>query len=292
MTITSDQRHSRASGIALLILTSILWSLSGVVVKTVQIEPVTFAFWRSFAAGIAILPLIPLSKNPWPSGKWMLLSVGVYSFVVTLLITAMTRSTAAAGILLQYTGPVFCAMLAWLLQRRHISGRTWTAIAIATSGILVMVFGSHFPQGWIGPTCGVLSGVAFGALILVLEKLDRVAGGRANPFAIVTFNNLGCALLLIPISLALHGSLLAKPWQLGMVIACGIVQLGVPYVLFQFGLRRVNAVDASLLILLEPLLNPVWVWLATGEHPDIATFIGGAAILFAMIIEATNPSVR
>jgi drug/metabolite transporter (DMT)-like permease len=283
---------SRAGGITLLILTSILWSLSGVVVKVVNIEPVTFAFWRAFAAGVAILPLIPLSKQPLPRGKWMLLSVGVYSFVVTLLITAMTRSTAATGILLQYTGPVFCALLAWVLQRRHISNRTWLAIGIALLGILVMVFGSHFPQGWIGPTCGVLSGVAFGGLILVLEKLNRLAGGQANPFAIVTFNNLGCALLLIPISLALRGSLIAKPWQLGMVIACGIVQLGAPYVLFQLALRRVSAVDASLLILLEPLLNPVWVWLATGEQPDIATFIGGVAILFAMVIEATNPSVR
>src|SRR5205085_6529058 len=132
-----------------------------------------------------------------------------------------------------YTGPVFCALLAWLLQRRRISPRTWLAIVIAMIGILVMVFGSKFPQGWVGPMCGVLSGIAFGALILVLEKLNRSRAGGVNPFAIVAFNNLGCAVLLLPISASLHANLIAKPWQLGMVIACGVVQLGVPYVIFQ-----------------------------------------------------------
>jgi drug/metabolite transporter (DMT)-like permease len=287
-----DSRTSRPTGVALLILTSVLWSLSGVVVKTVEMAPVAFAFWRALAAGAAVLPLVPLSKYPWPRGRWLVLSIALYTAVVSLLITAMTYSTAAAGILLQYTGPAFCALLAWGLQGRHIHGRTWLAIVVALLGIGIMVFGSTSHKGWIGPTCGVFSGIAFGGLILILEKLDRLAGGRANPFAIVALNNLGCSVLLIPIVLTLEGSFAAHPWQIEMVLACGVIQLGIPYVLFQFGLRKVSPVDASLLILLEPVLNPVWVWLAIGEQPDKATFIGGAAILIALIIEATNPSVR
>jgi drug/metabolite transporter (DMT)-like permease len=282
----------RATGVMLLIVTSVLWSLSGVVVKFVAIAPVAFAFWRALGAGAAVLPLVALSDHPWPRGPWLIISIAVYTAVVSLLIAAMTYSTAAAGILLQYTGPAFCALLAWGLQGRHIHARTWLAIAIALIGVGIMVLGSSTQRGWIGPTCGVISGVAFGGLILILEKLDRLAGGRANPFAIVALNNLGCAILLIPIVLALEGSFASQPWKIGMVLACGVVQLGIPYVLFQLGLRRVQAVDASLLILLEPVLNPVWVWLAMGEQPDAATFIGGAAILVALIIEATNPSVR
>ncbi len=286
------QARPRAVGVMLLIATSVLWSLSGVVVKVVSIAPIPFAFWRSAAAGLVMLPLLRLGAGPWPQARWMLLCIAVYTAVVSLLITAMTRSTAAAGILLQYTGPVFCALLAWLLQRRHIGARTWLAILIALLGVTIMMVGSEFPQGWVGPTCGLLSGVAFGGLILILEKLDRLAGGRVNPFAIVALNNLGCALLLAPICLAMSGSVSAAPWQLGMVAGCGVIQLAFPYVLFQLGLRRVPAVDASLLILLEPVLNPVWVWLAMGERPDAATFIGGVAILIAMTLQATNPSAR
>ncbi|WP_428940281.1 DMT family transporter [Fontivita pretiosa] len=284
--------RSRAFGVALLVATSILWSLSGIFVKTVNIDSIAFAFWRSLAAGAAILPLIWLSRQPWPDLRWMLLSVVVYAAVVSLLITAMTDATAAVGILLQYTGPVFCALFAWIFQRRRIGGRTWLAIAIASGGILIMMLGGQFPRGWVGPVCGLLSGIAFGALILILEKLNRLAGGQANPFAIVAFNNLGCAILLVGVMLLLARPIMAMPWQVGMVLMCGVVQLGIPYVLFQLGLRRVPAVDASLLILLEPVLNPLWVWLAIGERPDAATFVGGAAILIAMSLEATNPDAR
>jgi drug/metabolite transporter (DMT)-like permease len=81
----------------------------------------------------------------------------------------------------------------------------------------------------------------------------------------------------------------AEPWKLGLVGATGVVQLGIPYVLFQLALRRVRPVDASLLILLEPVLNPVWVALATSEKPDGFTVAGGFAILVAMIVEALKP---
>lgn len=284
--------NERRVGVALLLATSILWSVSGAFVKIVQIAPTTFALWRSLAAGIAVAPLIGLSRDPWPPLRGMLLSVLLYAAVVSLLITAMTRGTAASGILLQYTGPAFCALLAWGLKGRRIKSRTWAALVLAMVGVAVMVMGGSHSQGWVGPTCGVLSGFSFGALILALENLDRSAGGRANPFAIVAINNIGCAILLIPIGLMLNGSVTAQPWKIGLVCLCGAVQLGIPYVLFQLGLRRVSAVDASLLILLEPVLNPVWVWLAVGERPDFATLLGGVAIILAMALEATGGSVR
>jgi drug/metabolite transporter (DMT)-like permease len=99
------------------------------------------------------------------------------------------------------------------------------------------------------------------------------------------FNNLGAALILLPICLSM-GVLAIKPWQWGIVTATGMIQLALPYILFQIALRRVHAVDASLLILLEPVLNPVWVALATEERPDTGTIVGGLAILIAMVIEA------
>jgi drug/metabolite transporter (DMT)-like permease len=276
----------------LLIITSVLWSLSGVFVKKVDIHPVVFAFWRSLAAGLTVAPLIGLGRRVWPNRRLMGLSVVLYTCVVTLLITAMTRGTAATGILLQYTGPAFCALLAWLLLGRKIRPRTWLAVIVALLGVGIMIVGGEHSQGWVGPVCGLLSGVAFGGLVLVLERLDPPGGQRVNPFAIVAMNNLGCAAVLIPVVGMMEGSIRVEPWQIGMVCLCGAIQLGIPYVLFQLGLRRVSAVDASLLILLEPVLNPVWVWLVIGERPDLATFVGGAAILLAMGLEATAADVR
>ena len=281
---------SRAAGVAMLVVASVLWSLSGVVVKVVKIDSVAFAFWRSLAAAAVMLLLLPLGRGRLPPLPWMLASAALYTLVVTLLITSMSVSTAATGILLQYTAPLFCALFARVFLGRRIGKGTAVAMAVAAAGIGIMVAGSWKAENWLGPACGLLSGAAFGALILMLEKIDRAAGpGGANPFAIVLCNNGGAALLLLPICLY-TGALSIRPWQLGLVAATGAVQLAIPYVLFQLALRRVRPVDASLLILLEPVLNPLWVALATSEKPDAFTLAGGLAILVAMVVEAVKPA--
>jgi drug/metabolite transporter (DMT)-like permease len=285
---TAEARARRAAGVAMLLVAAALWSLSGVAVKVANMNPFAFAFYRSLAAALVMLALLPrargLGRPPVP--RWAVASALLYTVVVSLLILSMTASTAATGILLQYTGPVFCALFAWLFQGRRIGPRTLGVMALATVGIAVMVIGGWKAGSWIGPASGLASGVAFGALILVLEKNDRAAGG-VNPLALVLVNNAGAALLLLPVCLWFN-VLRATPVQLAIVGATGAIQLAIPYVLFQLALRRVRPVDASLLILLEPVLNPIWVALATSERPDLPTLIGGAAILVAMALEAAQ----
>jgi drug/metabolite transporter (DMT)-like permease len=230
-----------------------------------------------------MLLVLPFSSGRLPRWDLMCLSVVLYTAVVSLLITAMTQSTAATGILLQYTGPVFCAFFAWIFIGRKIAPRTMLALLIAVAGIIVMVAGGPYQP--IVFTWGILSGIAFGGLILVLQQIE--SRGGINTFAVIFLNNLGCTILLFPICWKM-GVLGMPGWKLSAVLVTGAVQLALPYVLFQFALRRVGPVEASLLILLEPVLNPVWVWLVVGERPDVATFIGGGAILFAMILQATK----
>lgn len=290
--------RTRGVGVAMLVVASVLWSLSGVAVKKAGLPSVAFAFYRSIAAAALMAALLPLSTRFGAGGRphagWMALSAAIYTAVVSLLITAMTRGTAASGILLQYTGPIFCALFAWIFYRRAIGRRTALAMVVGTAGIAIMIAGkNHSAAGrgdWIAYDCGLLSGIAFGALILVLEKLDRASGGAANPVQVVFFNNLGAAIALLPI-VAACGALKLNPYQLAIAGATGMVQLAAPYLLFQLALRRVEPVDASLLILLEPVLNPIWVAMATSERPDAATIIGGTAILLAMVLEATKSAV-
>lgn len=282
----------RTVGVVTLVTASVLWSLAGVAVKVARMDPLAFTLYRSLAASAALTAMLPLGRR-WgraPRPQWAAVSALLYTAVVALFIVATTVSTAAAGILLQYTSPVFCALFAWLFLRRRIGPRTLTAMAIASGGIALMVVGNWRPGNWVGPLTGILSGAAFGALVLVLEKNDRAAGpGGANPVAIVLLNNLGTALMMLALCAA-RGTLAATPRQLALVAATGVVQLALPYVLFQLALRRVRPVDASLLILLEPVLNPTWVALVTGERPDAATVVGGVAILVALVIEARKPA--
>jgi drug/metabolite transporter, DME family len=284
----------RTAGVVMLIAASILWSLAGVAVKVARMDPLAFTLYRSLAASVALAVMLPLGRR-WgraPRPEWATVSALLYTAVLALFIISTTVSTAAAGILLQYTSPVFCALFAWLFLRRRIGPRTLLAMAIASAGIAVMVAGSWRPDNWVGPVTGVLSGAAFGALVLVLEKTDRAAGpGGVNPLALVLVNNIATTSMMIALCWA-RGTLAVHPWQLALVAATGVVQLALPYVLFQLALRRVRPVDASLLILLEPVLNPTWVALVTGERPDGATVLGGVAILVALVIEARKPAAR
>jgi drug/metabolite transporter, DME family len=293
----------------MLIVAAVLWSVSGIAVKLAAhplpdgtrraMDPFAFALYRSLFAAVAMLALLPLGRGRLPKLLPMLASVALSASVYALLILSMTVSTSGTGILLQYTGPIFCALFAWLFQGRTIGGRTVLAMSIATGGIIIMIAGnlSAAPSGgasaqslpgWVGPVAGLLSGVAFGALILVLERVDRSARG-VNPYVVVLINNAGTALLLMPLCL-LQGTLTdVADRQLLVVGLTGAFQLAIPYVLFQLALRRVKPVDASLLILLEPVLNPVWIALFADELPRIGTVIGGVALVIAMIIEAVNP---
>jgi drug/metabolite transporter (DMT)-like permease len=363
--IPSHHGRARTVGVAMLIAASVLWSISGVALKKIHIDPIGFAFWRSLAGGIFLAALLPFSRGVAPRWNWMALAIVLHAIVVTLLLTAMALSTAAAGIILQYTGPVFCALFAWIFQRRRIGGRTIVALAIAMAGVAILLVGGlRGGTSVAGLVNGAISGVAFGGLILTLEVVNRRpaaspngqttmtnAGSAGSPngqttmtnqipstndqgaaslvighsefvghcdlvigastnaptpptasrgdnrtapqappvnaLLVVMLNNLGTAAIVLPVAL-LFGRITAHPWQIAGVAVTGVVQLAVPYVLFVLALRRVEPVDASLLILLEPVLNPIWVWLAVGERPDLATFVGGAAILTAMVLEATK----
>jgi drug/metabolite transporter (DMT)-like permease len=282
----------RRAGIAMLIAASVLWSVSGLAVKRAGMDSLAFAMWRSLAGAVALGVAIPFAPGRWPRAKWMVPTVIVYAAVVSLLIAAMTLGTAARGILLQYTGPVFCALFAWAFQRRRIGGHTAIALLVSGIGIAVMILGSPAGGGWVGPTCGLLSGVAFGGLILLLEKVNRADGVDVNAVAVTFLNNAGAAVILVIICLATATPMLGDARQMTIVTFTGVVQVAIPYALFQMALKRVEPVDASLLILLEPVLNPIWVAMAVGERPDWATIVGGAAILTAMVIDAMKPEER
>src|SRR5436190_18207966 len=152
--------RSRAAGVAMLVAASVLWSLSGVVVKVVKIDAIAFAFWRSLAAATVMLLLLPLGRGKLPPAKWMAFSATLYTLVVTLLITSMAVSTAATGILLQYTAPLFCAFFARVFLGRSIGTGTMVAMGIGAAGLAIMVGGSWKPDNWRGPFCGLLSRAA------------------------------------------------------------------------------------------------------------------------------------
>lgn len=265
-------------GPLLVLAAGVMWSLGGVFVKILKlhfaVDPWAIGCLRSAAGGLALAWALPRLGGA-PRGRVAGAAVA-YTIVVGGFCVAMVGTTAANAIFLQYTYPLFVAVGAVVLLAERLRGRTLVALAVGLCGVAVIFAGSWEPGQQKGIVYGLVSGAALGGFTLLQRSMRR-----GNPVALSSLYNLVAAALMLPLA----WGALRVPWPALLVAAAmGIIQLSVPYVLFIKGLRTVPATDAALITLVEPLLTPVWVWLAVSEAPHASTYVGGGLILAALLV--------
>ncbi|MGN6135241.1 MAG: DMT family transporter [Aureliella sp.] len=257
-----------------------LWSTSGFFVKAPWFEAwpeesrgSLLAFWRSFFALVILLPLV--RRRSW---RWQMVPmVASFSLMIWSYLSAMVYGPAANAIWLQYLAPVWVLFLARLFLGEQPVRDDWTMIGFCFAGV-GLIIAMEFQYGSIYATClGLLSGLGYAGVILSLRTMRDV-----DAVWLITLNHCGGILLLLPWVLQNTHHV---PWGSYVALAFfGIMQMSVPYILFARGLRTTGAAEASLLTLIEPLLLPVWVFVAWRHHPTyspppIWTWIGGGLIL-------------
>ena len=296
------QRRTYLVGMILLLLAACLWSLNGALIKLTfergQGPPaVTIAFYRSLFAGLFLLPLArgkfrTLStakasgrERGGPRGLLQcimtlrpaaILCVLFFTAMTACFVLANTKTGAANVIVLQYTSTFWVFGLSpWLLQEKPRPGDFWL-LGVAMAGIAIIFAGSA-ETDLEGLTIALGSGLFFGLLTLMIRQMRDSDSG-----AVSVLNNLGSAVLLIPVVLLFGGFELSSR-SLVLLMVMGVVQFGLPYYLYTLGLARVAAYQAALITLLEVVLNPVWTFLAVGEKPPWTTVAGGTVILAALL---------
>lgn len=280
---------------------AVLFSTGGAAIKVAAFSAAQVSMLRS---GIAALALsIWFRRQGRPStdtgpmeaeGRWTSWTAAaglVYAATLTLFVAATKLTTAANAIFLQSTAPLYIVVLSpWLLRERATRGDL--AFLAAMSGGMVLCFlgeanpTSTAPNPAAGNLIAIASGVAWGLTLMALRHLNRttVRGTRdAGPAAVIAGNVIACVIAL-PWSFPLPRAGAAE-W--GTMAYLGIVQIGLAYVCLTSAMRRLPALEVSLLLLLEPMLNPLWTWLVRGEHPGAWTIAGGAVILGATAIRTT-----
>jgi len=268
--------RSVARGHVMILICALMWSSGGYFVKvltaTYGAHPGAIACLRSAFAGLVLAWALPgLARAP----KWRAAASGIaYTVVVGSFVFAVAGTTAANAIFLQYAYPVFVAVGAVCFFRERLAPRTLAALGLGLAGVGTILVCSWTPGERAGLVCGFASAFAFATLALLQRSMRR-----GSPVALSSFYNLVAALLLLPFA---WGHLGLSAEALVVVAAMGTLQLGIPYILFIRGLRTVPATDAALITLAEPILNPVWVWLAIGERPSASTLVGGGLILLAL----------
>jgi drug/metabolite transporter, DME family len=271
-------------GRSLVILAALLWSTSGFFVKSPVFEGwpgATLAFYRALFAGLVIVPLV--RRPAWHWG--MLPMIGVFAAMSYTYITSMSlMSSSAAGsaLWLQCTAPVWVLLVGVFAFGEKAVWRDWLLVGCSTIGVAVMILFRTAGAPPLAIGLGLLSGVFYSGIILSLRQL------RAYDSAfLAVLNQFGTAVVLAPLAFG-PLALAPIPWptatQWLVLAAFGMFQLGIPYLLFGLALRHVPGHEASVIALLEPLLLPLWIYLAWGDAPDGITYIGGGWILAGLLL--------
>jgi drug/metabolite transporter (DMT)-like permease len=275
----SDVARHR-TGLLLVAAASITWSTGGLIARFIEAGPWTIVFWRGVACASFLLLFLAVRERGkvWPlfraAGLPGIVAALCFATASTAFILALQVATVASILIVQNTGPFIAALLAWVLMREHVQIRTWIALVVAAAGITVMVSNQAIGGGLVGLGLSLTTAFAFAAATVTIRYHRAV---RMTPAACLA----SCFGALIALPLAEPFGVSTKDF--GLMWLFGVGQLGIGMVLFTTGARMVPAAEASLITVLETVFAGIWVWLALGENPGMATIAGGALVLAAVV---------
>jgi drug/metabolite transporter (DMT)-like permease len=260
---------------------ALLWSSGGLFIKIAPLPGLSVACGRSLVAALFYLAILRPNLR---AARWT--TAIAYAGCIVTFVVATKLTTSANAIFLQYTGPAYVLMLGpWLLDEpfRAVDA---VSVVISLAGMSLFFVGKVEAGQAAGNTLAVLSGVFFAFTVVLLRRDAKRGENDALPST--TLGNLIAALCTLPWAIR---SPVTGSGAL-VLLYLGVVQLGVAYWLFIKGVRHVPAGEASLISMLEPVLNPLWVFLGYGERPGKWAFLGGAVVIAAVVFRTLVPIAR
>ncbi len=271
---------------------AILWSSGGLFIKWVSLDALGITMWRSLFAGATIAVLVrPGWLVPWRANGLTWGMATSYAAMMLLFVSATRLTTAANAIFLQYTAPLYVLVLGRFFLDERPSRLDLATIAAALGGMGLFFVGRLEANDIAGNACAITSGVAFAAFLVFLRQPSCTPTTR--PRAMVLGNAmLVLGLLVTNITRGEASAFTPGASDMAALLFLGVVQIGLAYILFGFGMAHVEALEASLIGMIEPVLNPVWVFLALGEKPGLWAVAGGAAIIASVTVRTFGAERR
>ena len=254
-----------------------LWSTGGLFIKWVKLSGLSLSCWRSF---FAVLTVAFFTRHEgFRLNRITATASVIYAALLILFVVATKETTAANAIFLQYTSPVYLLILEPVVYKEKFRSRDLITVLICLGGMALFFVGQLRPQDVTGNLLALASGVCF-ALYFLLSRHPRAR--EVNRASSVIYGNALAVLITAPWGLAAIETI--TRYDLVGVVYLGVVQIGISYILFTTGMSHgVRSLDAGIVCYIEPLLNPVWVFLVLGERPSSWALLGGTIIITAVI---------
>ncbi len=276
--------NSHLRGLIITISAVIILSPDALLVKLMQCDAWTMLFWRSLISGSSLLVGLSLiyRRRLWScfyqTGRLGLISSVVAAIGSMLFVGALYHTTAANTLVILAATPLFAALIGRIFIKERIARYTLVAIIAVSGGILLIFYGNLSGEHLAGNLMALAASSLWGINLVVLRQARQL-----NMIPAVALGGL----LAIPLSLLLGASpLTIGPQDLFLLTIQGTLVLPVSFALITIGTRHLPAAEVSLILLLEALLGPLWVWLLVGEIPESLTMVAGLFVLVTLIVHS------
>jgi drug/metabolite transporter (DMT)-like permease len=260
---------------------ALLWSTSGLFIKLLDWHPLLITGGRGLFAAVILFVYRVTNIHRHPNEQFHFSAnfvIAGVSYAVTLLlfVYANKMTTSANAIMLEYTAPVWAALIGWAAAKEKPRPENWFSIGAMCVGFVIF-FRDGLSTGRIaGDALALVAGIFFGSHS-VFMRLQK----KEHPLDSLLLSHILCFVVSIPLLIKSPPSF--TPVNILAVIFMGTVQIGLSSFFFSYGIQRISGMSAMLTAAIEPALNPVWVFLFTGEKPGASAIIGGAIIISAII---------
>jgi drug/metabolite transporter (DMT)-like permease len=275
---------NKQAGILAMAATAFLWSLAGLFIKVIDWNPIIIAGSRSLIASIVIYLFLRKPKINWSVPQ--ITAAIANSATMLLFVCANKTTTAANAILLQYFAPIITILIGALFLKEHPRIEHFIAIPLVAFGLILMFIDDLSGGHLLGNILALLSAGTF-SIYFIFMRMQK----DSSPLESVLLSHWLTTLLSLIITFFLP--MPSVTWRsIGAVAVLGIIQIGIAAILFSAAIKRVTAVQANLIAVIEPVFNPIWVFIALGEKPGIRTLSGGALVITAITFSSVYNVLR
>lgn len=275
---------SHRFGIALMIGATTCWATAGVLVRTLALRDAwEVTFWRSFFMGIFVLGVLAvqyrgeLVRRILATGRAGVVSGLLWSVMYICFIVALSLTTVANTLIVCSISPFMSAVFGWLVLRERVPVRTWAAMTVAVSGIVLMFIEGVGTEGRAGILLALAIPVAFGLNVVVNRKMHA----RVDMVPTLFLSGIFSCVITLPFAWPLE----AAGADFVNLVALGVVQLGLGCLLMVIASRHLRAAEVGLLAELETVLGVAATWTLVGEVPSRMALIGGGAVIAALTVD-------
>lgn len=276
--VSPSQQHK---GSLAILAAALLWSTAGLLIKYIPWHPMAIASGRGLLVALIMLVYyrkrltVRLNLTTWLSGLALVATQ-------SLFVIANKLTTAANAIMLQYSAPIFIIVIGLVLYRSRPARRDVLIMFWALAGIVLFFFDDLSAGHQLGNLLALVTGLTFAAVFVFNNRPD------CHVPAALLIGQIGTFLAGLPWLLALPREQI-QPMPVFALLMLGLFQHGLGYILFQFGIRLTQPLNASLLSMIEPIMNPVWVFLLLNEKPGRMALIGAVIVISAVLYLNLRP---